>query len=64
MRNNSDFGHVIAPLIQPMYVLQMARSKSWSKEAKEKHLKLFKEACAKAELRAHMALIRLETDSK
>lgn len=62
MKDNSEFGHIIAPLMKPIYTLQMARSKSWSKEAKKKHLEELKKACALAELRAHLALVRLDNE--
>ena len=51
---NYMFGSVIAPLIKPMYVLQMARSKSWSKNAQMENLLKFANACEAAERRARL----------
>ena len=53
-KSNAQFGSVIAPLIKPMYVLQMARSKSWSKKAQQENLLKFADACEAAERRARL----------
>lgn len=48
MKTNGDFGSFIAPLVKPMYVLQMARSKKrWSAEARLKHIGQLRAACIK-----------------
>lgn len=48
MRPNGDFGRVTGPITVPMYILQMARSKSWSNSARIKHLELFIEGAHKS----------------
>ena len=48
MKTNEDFGGVLKPLIAPIYVLQMAKGRKWSKEARRRHLLTFARAAEEA----------------
>lgn len=51
--SNEKFGDIIGPLITPMYVLQMARSKRWGRQAQIENLHKFVLACEESKQRAN-----------
>lgn len=63
-RENTEFGSLIAPLMAPMFVIQMARHKRWSSAARTRAVKRFRTACREAEEAATRFLEREQDDTE
>lgn len=46
--NMSDFSQLVAPLVRQMFIMQMARSKRWSRDARLTHAIKWREALHEA----------------
>lgn len=57
---NRDFPFVLAPIMKPLYVLQMARHKHWTREAQARNIYSYIEGCEESLNRAKALLDRIE----